>query len=86
MDLQLCNKVPKRWVKAKLRNDRKDTVQINKSWTMDSVHDQLDTGTKFRILPVVDTFSRFLPVIDPKISYWAEDIVATLERVCTKIG
>ena len=65
MGLQLRNKVPKRRVKAKLRDDRKDPIQINETWAMDFVHDQLATGTKIRILKIVDTFSWFSPVVDP---------------------
>jgi putative transposase len=37
-------------------------------------------------LAVVDTFYRFSPAINPKFSYRAEDVVATLERVYFKIG
>ena len=84
MGLQLRNKVPERRVKAKLRDDRKDAVQINETWAMD--HDQLATGTKIRILTVVDTFSRFSPVVDPRLSYRGEDVVQTLERVCKNVG
>jgi putative transposase len=86
MGLQLRNKVPKRRVKAKLRDDRKDPIQINETWAMDFVHDQLATGTKIRILTIVDTFSRFSPVIDPRLSYRGEDVVQTLERVCKMLG
>jgi putative transposase len=39
-----------------------------------------------RILTVVDLFSRFSPVIDPRFSYRGEDVVATLERVCAEVG
>ena len=53
---------------------------------MDFVHDQLATGTKIRILTVVDTFNRFSPVVDPRLSYRREDVVQTLERVCKNIG
>jgi len=53
---------------------------------MDFVHDQLATGQKIRVLTVVDTFSRFSPAIDPRFSYRAEDVVATLERVCDAMG
>lgn len=53
---------------------------------MDFVHDQLATGKKIRVLTVVDTFSLFSPVIDPKFSYRAEDVVATLQRVCAAVG
>ena len=35
---------------------------------MDFVHDQLATGQEVHVLTVVDTFSQFSPVIDPKFS------------------
>jgi putative transposase len=35
---------------------------------------------------VIDTYSRYSPVIDPRFSYRGEDVVATLDRVCGKIG
>ena len=53
---------------------------------MDFVHDQLATGRKLRVLTVVDTWSRFSPVVDPRFSYRGEDVVATLERVCAEVG
>jgi putative transposase len=84
--LQLRNKTPKRRVKAKLRDDRAPATLPNDVWAMDFVHDQLATGKTIRVLTVVDTFSRFSPVIDPRFSYRAEGVVATLERVCAKTG
>ena len=86
MGLQLRNKTPKRRVKAKLREDRADATQSNQVWAMDFVHDQLATGRKIRVLTVVDTFSRFSPVVDPRFSYRGEDVVAALERACRKVG
>jgi putative transposase len=53
---------------------------------MDFVHDQLATGKKIRVLTVVDTFSRFVPVLDARFKYRGEDVVQTLERVCAKTG
>ena len=47
---------------------------------MDFVHDQLATGRKIRVLTVVDTFSRYAPVIDPRFSYRGEDVVQVLEK------
>ena len=35
---------------------------------------------------LVDIFSKFSPVIDPRFSYRAEDVVSTLERVCRTVG
>jgi len=84
--LQLRNKTPKRRVKAKLREDRAPAVRHNDVWAMDFVHDQLATGRKLRILTVVDTFSRFSPVIDARFSYRGEDVVTTLDRTCRKVG
>lgn len=68
MGLQLRYKSPKRRVKAKLREDRADAVCTNDVWAMDFVHDQLATSRKLRILTVVDTFSRYCPVIDPRFN------------------
>ncbi len=82
----LRNKTPKRRVKAKPRDDRNEAVGPNDVWAMDFVHDQLATGRKFRVLTVVDTYSRYVPVLDPRFSYRGEDVVATLERVCGRIG
>ena len=53
---------------------------------MDFVHDQLAMGTKLRILTVIDTFSRYVPVVDPRLAYRGADVVATLERVCKDMG
>ncbi len=53
---------------------------------MDFIHDQLVTGRKVRVLTVVDTFSRYSPVIDPRFSYRGEDVVATLEQACAALG
>jgi len=86
MDLQLRNKVPKRRVKAKLRSDRTEATRSNHVWAMDFVHDQLATGRKIRVLTVVDTFSRFSPVVDARFSYKGEDVVQTLERACRQVG
>jgi len=86
MGLQLRNKTPKRRVKAKLRDDRAEAVGPNDVWAMDFVHDQLALGKKLRILTVVDTFSRYSPVLDVRFRYRGENVVATLDRVCAQIG
>lgn len=38
------------------------------------------------LLTVVDTLSRYVPVLDAKFSYRGEDVVATLDRVCRVTG
>lgn len=53
---------------------------------MDFVHDQLATGCMIWVLTVVDIFSRFSPVVDPRFSYRGEEVVVTLERICGSMG
>ncbi len=53
---------------------------------MDFVQDQLATGAKLRILTVIDTFSRYAPVVDPRLAYRGADVVATLDSVCKTMG
>ena len=86
MSLQLRKKPPKRRVKAKLREDRQPPQGANEVWAMDFVHDQLATGKKLRVLTVVDAFSRFSPVVDPRYAYRGEDVVRTLDETCKRVG
>jgi len=86
LGILLRHKTPKRRVKAKLRDDRAVAVGPNDVWAMDFVHDQLATGKKLRVLTIVDTFSRYVPVLDVRYSYRGEDVVATLDRVCRTVG
>jgi putative transposase len=53
---------------------------------MNLVHDQLATGKKLRVLTVVDTLSRYVPVLGARFSCRGEDVVATLDRVCRQTG
>lgn len=73
-------------MKAKLREDRCEAAGPNETWAMDFVHDQLATGRKIRILTVVDTFTRYSPVIDPRFTYRSENVVEALDRACATLG
>lgn len=84
--LQLRNKTPKRRVKAKLRDDRRPVTRSNETWAMDFVHDKLATGRKLRVLTIVDTFSRFLPALEPRFRFRGIDVVEVLERVSRQVG
>jgi len=99
LGLQLRNKTPKRRVKAKLREDRRPAEHPHETWAItarqaiaqqmprgDFVHDNLATGRKLRILTMIDTYTRFVPVIDPRLSYKGEDVVQTLDAACRKHG
>ncbi len=84
--LQLRKKMPRRRVKAALRNDRAPPSRANEVWSMDFVHDQLATGRKMRVLTVVDAFSRYSPVLDARFAYRGEDVVRTLDQTCRRTG
>src|SRR6516164_5131630 len=86
LGLQLRNKTPKRRVKAKLREDRRNATRPNETWAMDFVHDQLATGRTLRVLTIVDTFSRFSPALEPRFSFRGADVVEVLERVGREVG
>ena len=86
LGLQLRNKTPKRRVKAKLREDRRPATRSNETWAMDFVHDQLATGQKLRVLTIVDTFSRFSPALEPRLTFRGADVVEVLERVVRQVG
>ena len=77
---------PKRRVKAKLRDNPRRRTQPNETWAMDFVHDQLATGTKLRVLTIVDSFSRFSPALEPRLSFRGTDVVEVLERVGREVG
>jgi len=42
-------------------------------WTF--VHDQLATGTKLRVLTIVDTFLRFSPALEPRLFEVEDEVV-----------
>ncbi len=86
LGLQLRNKTPKRRVKAKLRDDRRQATRSNETWAMDFVHDQLATGRKLRVLTIVDTFSRFSPALEPRFTFRGIDVVEILEKICNEVG
>ena len=47
---------------------------------------ELATGTKLRVLTIVDTFSRFSPAIEPRFNFHGADVVEVLERVGRAVG
>lgn len=53
---------------------------------MDFAHDQLATGKKLRVLTIVDTFSRFSPALEPRVTFRGTDVVEVLERVVRQVG
>lgn len=58
----------------------------NERWSMDFMADQLADGRKFRVLALVDHFSRVSPGIAAGFSMSGERVVALLEQMVTVHG
>ena len=54
---------------------------INIRWAMDFMHDRIDTGRRFRLLAILDLFSRECLLIEADYSLRATNVVESLERV-----
>jgi putative transposase len=53
---------------------------------MDFVHDQLFGGRAFRVLTIVDQFSRQPPLLESRLSFGGRDVVAALDRAIERAG
>lgn len=84
--LQLRSKLPKRRKMVVARRTRFQPRAINEVWSLDFVSDQLVDGARFRMLTVVDVFSREALAVDVGQRLRAEHVVATLNRPVAKRG
>ena len=55
-------------------------------WSMDFVRDALFDGRAFRVLTVVDPYSRQSPVLEPAYAHYARSVAEALERAVVKLG
>jgi putative transposase len=60
--------------------------QPNQRWSMDFMADALADGRRFRLLNVVDDFTRECLVIEPGRSLTGRSVVAALERIALERG
>ena len=86
LNLQIRNKAPKRREQAMVRNDKAVALAMNDCWSMDFMSDQLFTGTKIRLLTIVDNFTKLSPAIGVGFSYKGYDVVLTLEKAVALYG
>ena len=91
-----CNKPFPRGLSVRKRGGRKRALGTrapmavpqgaNLRWSLDFVMDTLVSGRRFRILTIVDTFSRFSPALEPRFTFRGADVVEVLERVGRQVG
>jgi putative transposase len=55
-------------------------------WSMDVVHDQRSDGRTFRVLTIVDQWSRESPILEGGFSLTEKHVVTAPERVGTRTG
>ena len=82
------------YLRTKRRKKRASALRVvrpgptapNQHWSMDFMHDQLANGRRFRILTIVDHFSRVSPAIEVARSLTGERVVQVLERLALRRG
>jgi putative transposase len=84
--LQLRTRIRRRKHMCLHRGVVPQAQRTHERWSMDFVHDQLFDGRPFRMLTVVDQFSRLSPLIEPRFGFGGRDVVAALERVIARTG
>jgi putative transposase len=84
--LQLRSKRPKRRKMAVARRERFSPKRPNEAWAMDFVADQLVNGSAFRVLTIVDVFSREALAVDVGQRLRGEHVVAALNRLVASRG
>ena len=75
-------------VQTKRRRKRASHVRLlvpspetpNEQWSMDFVTDRLEGGRQFRVLTVVDNFSRGCPLLEAGVSLTGKTVARALER------
>ena len=58
--------------------------RVNERWSMDFVTDRLETGRAFRVLTLIDQYTRECPILEPGASLTGRAVVECLERVGTE--
>jgi putative transposase len=69
-----------------LRVVRERPQALNHTWAADFVHDALFNGRRFRVLAIIDEFSRECLAVEVDASLTGERVTRVLERVCEVRG
>jgi len=71
----------KRGVRYVRGNDIKLATAPNERWSIDFVHDRLATGRSFRVLTVIDDYSRECIALEVDFSFSGEHVARIFDRV-----
>jgi putative transposase len=78
--LQVRMRVRRRKHMALHRGPAPVPTAAQERWSMDFVHDQLANGRPFRVLTVVDQWSRQSPILEPALAISGRDVGLILDR------
>jgi putative transposase len=84
--LTLRAKMPHRKRAAVPRLQRHVPENINDIWSMDFMHDRLADNRSYRLLTIVDIYSRECVALEVSPRFCSDDVVAVLKRVCRERG
>ena len=79
--LNLRSKHKRKRPGAALRLPRQQATGMNETWSMDFVSDSLFNGSRFRVLTVVDNFSRECLAVEVGQSIRGDQVVSVLNRL-----
>jgi hypothetical protein len=83
---QICMRIRRRKHMCVHRGIVPQARRTHERWSMDFVHDQLFDGRAFRMLTLIDQFSRQTPLLEPRFSFCGRDVVAALDRAVEQAG
>ena len=84
--LQLRMRIRRRKHMCLHRGPAPQAQRTHERRSMDFVHDQLFDGRPFRMLTVIDQFSRQSPLVESRFSFSGRDVVAAQDRLIQHTG
>lgn len=71
----------KRRLPARVKEPLVNTLRMNQTWSMDFMHDTLETGRKVKVLNIIDDFNREVLAIDVAYSITGEGVRDVLQQI-----
>ena len=84
--LAMRSKTPRRHASSQVRAARPAAEAANRVWAMDSMSDALSDGRRFRVLTVVDTFTRESLAARADLRFTGDQVVRVLEGLVAQRG